>query len=118
MSKIRVGIIGCGAMPCAHIPAYLKCEDAEIVYFCDIIKERAEECVEKYGVGQAVTDYKVIAQDETIDAVSVCTPNNMHSIISIDMLRAGSMCFAKSLQQNLCGSFGNAKGAARDQQGP
>lgn len=90
MSKIRVGIIGCGAIAhAAHIPAYLKCEDAEIVYFCDIIKERAEECVEKYGVGQAVTDYKVIAQDETIDAVSVCTPNNMHSIISIDMLRAG-----------------------------
>ena len=97
MSKIRVGIIGCGAIAhAAHIPAYLKCEDAEIVYFCDIIKERAEECVEKYGVGQAVTDYKVIAQDETIDAVSVCTPNNMHSIISIDMLRRKACALRKA----------------------
>lgn len=90
MKKTRVGIIGCGAIAnAAHIPAYLKCEDAEIVYFCDIIPERAQACVEKYGVGKAITDYKIIAEDKTIDAVSVCTPNHMHSVISIDMLRAG-----------------------------
>ncbi|MFA6948696.1 MAG: Gfo/Idh/MocA family oxidoreductase, partial [Eubacteriales bacterium] len=90
MSKIKVGIIGCGTIAnCAHIPSYLKCEDAEIKYFCDIIPERAQACVEKYGVGTAVADYHDVLNDPEIIAVSVCTPNKMHTQISIDALHAG-----------------------------
>ena len=51
--KIKVAIIGCGAIAnSAHIPAYMKNEKAEIKYFCDIIPERAEAAVEKYGCGK------------------------------------------------------------------
>ena len=50
MKKVTVGIIGCGTIANgAHIPAYMKNEDVEIKYFCDIIPERAKEAVEKYG---------------------------------------------------------------------
>ncbi len=90
MAKVKVGIIGCGSIATSsHIPAYMANKDAEIVYFCDIIPERAKAAVEKNGCGKAVTDYKVILADPEIDAVSVCTPNLMHSVISIDALRAG-----------------------------
>jgi len=90
MSKIKVAVIGCGTIAnSAHIPSYLNCPDAEIKYFCDIIPERAEAAVEKYGCGIAVTDYHDILKDPEVTAVSVCTPNKMHSIISIDCLRAG-----------------------------
>ena len=42
MSKIKVAIIGCGCIAeSAHIPSYMRCEDAEIKYFCDIIPEKA-----------------------------------------------------------------------------
>ena len=52
MKKVMVGIIGCGTIAnSAHIPAYLKNEDVEIKYFCDIIPERAKAAVEKYGCG-------------------------------------------------------------------
>lgn len=90
MAKVKIGVIGCGAIAnSAHIPSYMKCENAEIKYFCDIIPERAEKAVKDYGCGTAVEDYHVVINDPEIDAVSVCTPNNMHSIISIDALRAG-----------------------------
>ena len=90
MAKMKVGIIGCGTIAnSAHIPAYLKNEDVEIKYFCDIIPERAKAAVEKYGCGIAVVDYKDILADDEVEAVSVCTPNKMHSIISIDCLKAG-----------------------------
>lgn len=90
MSKIKVAVIGCGTIAnTAHIPAYLKNENAEIKYFCDIIPERAEAAVSKYGCGQAVTDYHQILNDPEIEAVSVCTPNNLHPQISIDFLKAG-----------------------------
>ena len=90
MEKVKVAVIGCGTIAKGqHIPAYMKNEQVEIVYFCDIIKERAEAAVEKNGCGIAVTDYKQVLADPQIDAVSVCTPNKMHSIITIDALKAG-----------------------------
>jgi predicted dehydrogenase len=86
----KIGIIGCGTIAnAAHIPAYMANQDAEIKYFCDLIPERAEEAVKKYGVGTAVTDYKTVINDPEIDAISVCTPNFSHSLISIDALAAG-----------------------------
>ena len=87
---MKVAVIGCGTIAnSAHIPAYMKNTKAEIKYFCDIIPERANEAVAKYGVGKAVYDYHEILNDPDITAVSVCTPNNVHKTISIDFLRAG-----------------------------
>ncbi len=87
---IKVAVIGCGTIAnSAHIPSYMKCPDAEIKYFCDIIPERADAAVEKYGCGKAIYDYHEILDDPEITAVSVCTPNKMHPIIACDFLRAG-----------------------------
>lgn len=90
MKKTIVAVIGCGTIAnSAHIPSYMACPEAEIKYFCDIIPERAQAAVEKYGVGLAVANYEDILRDPEVDAVSVCTPNHMHARISIDCLRAG-----------------------------
>ena len=90
MSKIKVAIIGCGCIAeSAHIPSYMRCEDAEIKYFCDIIPEKAQRFVDQYGIGEVIEDYHVALNDPEIDAISVCTPNLMHSVITIDALRAG-----------------------------
>lgn len=54
---MKVAVIGCGTIAnSAHNPSYIENKKAEIKYFCDIIKERAEAAVEKYGCGIAVTD--------------------------------------------------------------
>ena len=90
MAKIKIGIIGCGTIAnSAHIPAYMANPDVEIKYFCDILPEKAKAAVEKYGCGIAVEDYHDIIADPEVEAVSVCTPNKMHSIISVDCLRGG-----------------------------
>ena len=87
---MKVAVIGCGTIAnAAHIPSYMNNPEAEIKYFCDIIPERAEAAVEKYGCGTAITDYHIALNDPEIEAVSVCTPNNMHPTISIDAMRAG-----------------------------
>ncbi|NLG25781.1 MAG: Gfo/Idh/MocA family oxidoreductase [Clostridiales bacterium] len=87
---MKIGIIGCGTIAnSAHIPAYLGNPEAELAYFCDILPERAQAAVEKYGCGQAVADYRAVLADPAVEAVSVCTPNHMHAIIAIDALRAG-----------------------------
>ena len=88
MKNYKIAIIGCGSIARnAHIPAYKKLDYADIVYCCDIIPERAQAAAEEFG-GQAVTDYRELL-DKDIDAVSVCTPNDVHSVISIDFMNAG-----------------------------
>ncbi len=90
MAKLRVAVIGCGNIAnSAHIPNYLTNENAEIKYFCDIVPEKADRAVEKYGCGKAVYDYKDILNNDDIDAVSVCTHNDFHAPISIDFMKAG-----------------------------
>lgn len=87
--KIKVGIIGCGRIAnSAHLPSYKNNTDAEIVYCCDLIEEKAEKAAKEYG-GKAITDYKVILNDPEIDAISICTPNYCHAKIAIEALRAG-----------------------------
>jgi len=90
MAKVKIAVIGCGTIAkTAHIPAYMANSECEILYFCDIIIERAQEAVKNSGCGVAVADYREILKDKTVDAVSVCTPNNVHASITIDFLRAG-----------------------------
>lgn len=87
---IKVGVIGCGTIAnAAHIPAYMKNPQVEIKYFCDIIPERAQAAVEKYGCGIPVVDYHDVISDPEVMAISVCTPNNVHAPITIDALHAG-----------------------------
>lgn len=90
MQKKKVAVIGCGTIANnSHIPSYLQNPKAEIKYFCDIIPERAKAAVERYGCGEAIEDYMIALNDPEIEAVSVCTPNNCHSVITIAALEHG-----------------------------
>lgn len=91
MKKTKnIAVIGCGTIAVTqHIPAYAANEDARILYFCDIVPEKARVCVEKYGCGEAIEDYHTALEDTRIDAVSICTPNHLHAVMTVEALRAG-----------------------------
>ena len=91
MSKLRVALIGNGGI-CrgCHVENYYEDERVEVVAFCDIIEERAIDLRDKYYPNAAVyTDYKELLKDDSIDAVDICTPNYLHSIIAVDAFKAG-----------------------------
>ena len=95
--KVRVGIIGCGGIANGkHMPSLHKLPNVDMVAFCDLVVERAEEAKAKYGTADAAVyeDYKKLLEDKTIDVVHVCTPNRAHSFITVDALEAGKhvMC--------------------------
>ena len=97
LQTLRIGIIGCGGIANGkHMPSLKQVPGVEMVAFCDIIIERAEEAKAKYGTSDAAvyTDYKELLKDESIDVVHVCTPNRSHSFITVDALEAGKhvMC--------------------------
>lgn len=85
----KVGIIGCGKIAqVRHIPEYVNNENAELAAFYDMNTERAKELAGLYG-GRVCESYQEMLADPTIDAVSVCTANNVHAAITIAALRAG-----------------------------
>ncbi len=98
MKKIRIGIIGCGGIANQkHMPSLKENSNlCEIVYFCDIIPERAEKAAKEYGAegARVCTDYHELLSDKSIDVVHVLTPNVSHAPITVDAFEAGKhvMC--------------------------
>jgi len=89
-AKVRIGIIGTGAIARgAHMANYAKLDDVEIVAVCDADEKAMNAAAEQYGVPKRYADYRDIAADPDIDAVSVCTPNFMHKDPTVACLRAG-----------------------------
>ena len=46
--KVKVGIVGLGAIGKVHADAYAHCPDAEITALCDVAAGRLAEVSEKY----------------------------------------------------------------------
>lgn len=86
---LKVGVIGCGSIAqYRHLPEYEANPYVQIVAVCDSNKKRAKEVANKYGVNM-YTDYNELINCEELDAVSVCTPNDLHASISIVALQSG-----------------------------
>ena len=92
-AKLKVGFIGCGGIANGkHFPGMeQQSELAEMVAFCDLVKERAERAAAKYGTPDAkvYTDYRELLADKSIDAVFVLTPNVSHAEITCAALESG-----------------------------
>ncbi|WP_246938773.1 Gfo/Idh/MocA family protein [Bacillus pinisoli] len=89
MTTLKVAVIGCGSIAKhRHLPEYANNKHVEIVAVCDIVKERVDESAAQYQA-KAYTVYQELLKDESIDVVSVCTPNYLHAPISIAALNAG-----------------------------
>lgn len=85
----RIGIIGCGKIAqLRHIPEYAAHDDVKLTAFFDTNMERASELAERYG-GKAYESYEALLTSGEVDAVSVCTPNELHARVSIEALKAG-----------------------------
>jgi len=90
MSNLRLGIIGTGgiAKGC-HLPALVKNPEIEVVAACDIIEEKVKTVAQLFNIKDTYTNYKDLLDRDDIDAVDICTPNYLHSVIAVDALKKG-----------------------------
>ena len=90
--KLKAGIIGCGGIANGkHMHGLQSLDTVEMVAFCDIITNRAQEAKEKFGTKDALVFgcYKEMLDKAQLDVVFVCTPNSSHCEISVAALEAG-----------------------------
>jgi predicted dehydrogenase len=88
MSRIRVGIIGCGVIAPTHVESYKIHSDVDVVWACDLLPERSRAVAEKYGIPRTTTSAdEVFAAD--VDVVSICTDHASHAPLCVAALDAG-----------------------------
>lgn len=91
MNKIRVGMIGAGAIALNHCDGVVKHPAGEVVAVADLSAERAKEVADKYGIAgnRIYTKWEQLIADKDIDAVAIALPNFLHAPVSMAALKAG-----------------------------
>jgi predicted dehydrogenase len=87
MKKLRVGIIGSGRMGERHAEGYTSIPNVELISFADTDLAKSNALATKFKA-KAVPVEELIA-DQSIDAVSICTPNSSHTQPALAAIRAG-----------------------------
>ena len=106
---LNIGVIGCGFMGRTHSNAYNRVSNFFKTEYKPVLKaacarsaDSVKAFAEQWGYESVETDWrKLIARDD-IDAVDICTPNNLHKELAIACAEAGKMILCeKPLAMNV-----------------
>ena len=94
---IGVAVAGFGWMGRVHTQAYARvlhhfpqlAVAPRLVSVADEVPGRAEEAAEQFGFAGSTRDWRELAADPSIDAVSIAAPNFLHKEIGVAMAQAG-----------------------------
>jgi predicted dehydrogenase len=113
--ELRIGLIGTGFMGRTHSNGYNRVDNffPELQYspvlkaVCSRNKEKVQAFADQWGYESIETDWKALIARNDIDAVDICTPNDMHAEIAIAAAKAGKMILCeKPLARSLSESKG------------
>ena len=96
-AELGVAVVGFGWMGRVHTHAYLRLPHhfaalrarPVLVAVADDVPGRAADAVARYGFAVAATDWREIAENERVRAVSVTAPNFLHREIGVALAQAG-----------------------------
>jgi myo-inositol 2-dehydrogenase/D-chiro-inositol 1-dehydrogenase len=93
MGRLRIGLIGAGAIAASHLPQLCRrMNDVQVVAAADI-NPAAATCAEKFSIPRLCADYREFLDD--VEAVLICTPTHLHAQMAADTLRAGKATFCE-----------------------
>ena len=116
MSAIGVGVHGLGWVSGEHIKSYRKNPHCKVVALCGRTRERAAEKAAEAGLTDAklYTDFAEMLKDPEIEAVSICTPPNLHPAETIQAAQAGKHILIEKAVANDPKSLGEMQRAVRE----
>lgn len=88
MARPRIGVIGTGNIAHEHVAGY-KAARAEVVALCDVDADVLARRQRQWDVPHGYTTFEELLADDTIDAVSICTPNSSHHPLTLAAAAAG-----------------------------
>lgn len=93
--KLKIGIVGLGAIGKVHANAHKAIGESEITAICDVDNEKLEAVSKEYGISQSgrYANYMELLSKADVDAVLVCVGNILHKSVAIAALQAGKHVF-------------------------
>lgn len=98
MKPLNIGMVGYGFMGRTHSNAYCQANHFFPSEYRPVLKavcarnrEKAQQFAETWGYESVETDWKTLIARDDIDAIDICTPNNLHQEIAIAAAEAGKM---------------------------
>lgn len=91
MSRLRIGIIGCGSVSqIVHLPTLNQLNDLfAVTSLCDVSAKVLAGVGGDWGIAMRQTDYQALLSLDTVDAVLIANPDVFHAEVAIAALRAG-----------------------------
>ena len=93
---LRIGMIGYGFMGRAHSNGYNRVKDFFDLEYLPVLQavaardpEKAKAFAERWGYKRVETDWRKLVAADDIDAIDICTPNNLHAEIAIEAAKHG-----------------------------
>ena len=86
--KLRVAEVGIGGISGAHIPAWKRMEDVELVAICDIRPEKMDR-FDGMITARKYTDFDEMLEKETFDILDITLPTYMHADFAVKALEKG-----------------------------
>lgn len=74
MSRVTIGVIGCGVIGPTHVEALANSSAAEVVAVADLIEDRRRQVADKYRVPKTYASGLELLQDASIQAVVLAVP--------------------------------------------
>lgn len=88
MSKVRVGVVGCGYWGPNLIRNFYEDANVELVYVCDLVQDKVAKIGRRYPTVTATTNYSDLLNDPNLDAIVVATPVHTHYPLAKQALMA------------------------------
>ena len=77
MPRYRSRLLGCGPRATEHVDAYRDMDNMEMVAVCDLLPERRQQFMERFGIDVEYDDYETALAQEQPDIVHICSsPGN------------------------------------------
>jgi predicted dehydrogenase len=92
----RVGVVGTGAVAqVVHLPILTRMRGVEVAGLYDTDRAKARTLAERFGVPTVYGSTDDLWRDDSVDAVIVCTPNNLHEQQVLEGLSARKYVFCE-----------------------
>ena len=103
MDRLRIGIVGVGALGRIHVGAYGESAAVGRLVICDPDEKRLAEVQAAYPVvARGYSSLEAMLEAERLDAVSIITPDHLHRPQSVQCFQAGChVLLAKPLATSL-----------------
>ena len=85
-----MGVVGCGRVAQQrHLPVIHGLATTDLVAIADVSEETRNALIEQYGLDSAFSDYRELVTSDSVDAVMIAAPTQLHAEVGVAALEAG-----------------------------